>query len=72
MTRAEPTETLRRVAREAEASGQPYAAGVLFTLCGALESGDERELFELCGPFVVRQLERLTGQPDWSDDTLKV
>jgi hypothetical protein len=37
-----------------------------------MESGAERRLLDVCGEFSIAELERLTGEPDWSENTLNV
>lgn len=73
MTRNELIDALHGLAKQARESDETLAAaGVLFCLCGAMATGDERELLNACAPFTAAQLERLTGEPDWNEDTLSV
>ena len=73
MRRDELLDTLSALAHEAKASDETMpAAGVLFCLCAAMAEGTERALLDVTVPFSQEQIERLTGEPDWSDDTLKV
>jgi len=64
--------SLRQLAETTKEAGELPAAGVLFALCAAMVEGREMELFALTVPFAAAQYERLTGGPDWGDDTLKV
>jgi hypothetical protein len=72
MDRKELIGKIEALANAARHSGHLPAAGVLFSLAGAVSEGSELELFDACALFSTRQLERLTGEVDWSDDTLKV
>lgn len=73
MSRDELFDKLHALAQEAQASPELLPiAGILFTLCGAMASRDELALFDHCIPFAAAQVERMSGEPDWSDDTLKV
>ena len=71
MSRTELYEKINATAKEVRAAGYKDAAVVLFSLCGAVASCDERELSGLCASFSTAQLEKLTGEVDWSQDTLK-
>jgi hypothetical protein len=70
-TRRELIDGLGALTDDAKESGELALAGVLLCLRGAMEMCDERELLDVCADFSRRQIERLTGEPDWGEDTIR-
>lgn len=71
-SRSELTDKVAALAKEAKGAGELPLAGILFSVAGAMHAGAEIKLLEACVSFSRAELERLTGEPDWSQDTLKV
>ena len=65
MTKPELIEKLYALAQEAKVTdGLEPAAAVILSLCGALHAGSDVALMHVCADFSVRDIERLTGEPD--------
>lgn len=54
-------EELNKLAEIAKSLNELPASMILYTICGALTSGDERELIKSCAEFSKRQVEKFNG-----------